>query len=226
MPISFSRLKAISLTSRFSPAGKFFIETSSSVGGSMNFDYKKLYNILARLKIKQCELAEKLSLSDTTISRWLSGNRTPNNEQISKIAEVLDISWAILYSYEKPLLLSIDLKDLITSLNQLNYGIWVGIYFKNSFTSFCHYILITEGVEDIFKRPKNDLIVDPEIWIESVHPHDRCRVITEKKSDCFPLSINYRIVHPSNEIIPVHEEIVNTVIDGKHLLIGTIRKLT
>lgn len=47
---------------------------------------------LARKNIKQKELAEKLSVSDNTISYFVSGKRTPNTEQIIKISQILDIS--------------------------------------------------------------------------------------------------------------------------------------
>lgn len=47
---------------------------------------------LASKNIKQKELAEKLSVSDNTISYFVSGKRTPNTEQIIKISQILDVS--------------------------------------------------------------------------------------------------------------------------------------
>ena len=41
--------------------------------------------------MKQAELAEKLDVTPTTISRWENGQNTPNGEMIQKIADVLGV---------------------------------------------------------------------------------------------------------------------------------------
>ncbi len=47
---------------------------------------------LARANKKQKELAQELNVPDNTISYFTSGKRTPNTEQLVKIAEYLDVS--------------------------------------------------------------------------------------------------------------------------------------
>ena len=44
------------------------------------------------LGITQKELAEKLSISDKTVSRWESGNQFPDAILLPDLAEALDIS--------------------------------------------------------------------------------------------------------------------------------------
>ena len=41
--------------------------------------------------MKQSELAEKLGVTVTTLSRWENGQSTPNAEMIQKIADILEV---------------------------------------------------------------------------------------------------------------------------------------
>lgn len=47
---------------------------------------------LALKDIKQKDLADKLHITDNTVSFWCSGKRTPNSEQIIQIADILEVS--------------------------------------------------------------------------------------------------------------------------------------
>lgn len=47
---------------------------------------------LCRGAMKQAELAEKLGVTPTTISRWENNQNTPNGEMLQNIAEALDVN--------------------------------------------------------------------------------------------------------------------------------------
>lgn len=53
---------------------------------------KRINTLLAEQEKKQKELAAHLCVPDNTISYFVSGRRTPNTEQISKIADFFDVS--------------------------------------------------------------------------------------------------------------------------------------
>lgn len=68
-------------------------------------DYKKIGNfILEERKAKnltQAKLAEKLFISEKTISKWENGNGIPDTESLPKICEILGISINELLSGER-----------------------------------------------------------------------------------------------------------------------------
>ena len=51
-----------------------------------------LYNLLYTKDKTQKELAAHLGVPDNTVSYFVSGRRTPNTEQIAKIADFFDVS--------------------------------------------------------------------------------------------------------------------------------------
>ena len=53
---------------------------------------RRINTVLAEKNIKQKDLASALGVTDNTISYFVSGKRTPNTEQIIKIAKFLDVS--------------------------------------------------------------------------------------------------------------------------------------
>ena len=53
---------------------------------------KKLSILLEEKNITQRELAEKINVTEVTISRYLSGERSPRIEIVSKIAEFFGVS--------------------------------------------------------------------------------------------------------------------------------------
>lgn len=50
----------------------------------------RIEGLLKTKKMSQKDLAEKLDVTEVTVSRWLSGERDPSIETLNKIAEVLD----------------------------------------------------------------------------------------------------------------------------------------
>lgn len=53
---------------------------------------------LKAMKMSQRDLAEKLKVSEVTVSRWLSGERNPSLETMNNIASALDTTTAYLLS--------------------------------------------------------------------------------------------------------------------------------
>lgn len=53
---------------------------------------QRIYCALVSKNIKQYELAKAIGVTDNTISYFVSGKRTPNTEQIIKIAVFLNVS--------------------------------------------------------------------------------------------------------------------------------------
>lgn len=61
-----------------------------------------LKSLLEKRGITQRSLAEKLKTTEATVSRYTSGNRTPNVETAVAIAEILGVSMDQLVGYEPP----------------------------------------------------------------------------------------------------------------------------
>lgn len=61
-----------------------------------------LKSLLEKRGITQRSLAKKLKTTEATVSRYTSGNRTPNVETAVAIAEILGVSMDQLVGYEPP----------------------------------------------------------------------------------------------------------------------------
>ena len=57
-----------------------------------DFFIKRLYSLLEETNTTQRELAEKVNVTEVTISRYLSGERSPRIEIINKIAKYFKVS--------------------------------------------------------------------------------------------------------------------------------------
>lgn len=59
-------------------------------------DYEKIGNFIAEerkaKKLTQAKLAEKLSVSEKTVSKWENGRGIPDTENLPKLCEIFDIS--------------------------------------------------------------------------------------------------------------------------------------
>ena len=69
---------------------------------------KKLSILLEEKNITQRELAEKINVTEVTISRYLSGERSPRIEIVSKIAEFFNVSIDYLFGKEELINPNID----------------------------------------------------------------------------------------------------------------------
>ena len=56
------------------------------------FDNDILKTVLKEKNMKQKELAEQTHISEDSISRYISGERTPNINSLFKMCEVLQVS--------------------------------------------------------------------------------------------------------------------------------------
>jgi len=77
-----------------------------------------------RAGLTQAELAERLGISEMTVRRWESNNRSPRMEEIEKMVEILNTSMEYLMGFtnEKPLPpqpQESQLKQLLDSLSSL-----------------------------------------------------------------------------------------------------------
>lgn len=61
-----------------------------------------LKSLLEKRGITQRSLAKKLKTTEATVSRYTSGNRTPNVETAVAIAEILGVSMDQLVGYDPP----------------------------------------------------------------------------------------------------------------------------
>ena len=86
---------------------------------------QKIEEILESSNMTQKELAKKAGVTEATISRYLSGARSPRGEILSKIASILGVSTDYLlgnsdikYSPDNDLLNKKDEKDIEKALNK------------------------------------------------------------------------------------------------------------
>ena len=61
---------------------------------------RRLVEILANKKMKQCELAEKLNMDPQSVSRMVSGKHFPKVEHLEKMITALEISPQELFAFE------------------------------------------------------------------------------------------------------------------------------
>lgn len=93
-----SQITPGSLPLRWQPIPKRRTNGSPKVARSQdntNVAYYTRRVFQMRAKVTNVEVAAKLGVQHTTVSRWRSGDRTPSLEQMLKIAEVFD--WGLEY---------------------------------------------------------------------------------------------------------------------------------
>jgi len=76
------------------------------IGGTLMYNKAKfatqLKKILEKRGMAQRSLAEKLNTTEVSISRYVSGDRTPNIEMLVAIAQILNVSLDTLVGVEPP----------------------------------------------------------------------------------------------------------------------------
>jgi transcriptional regulator with XRE-family HTH domain len=92
-------------------------------------------------------------------------------------------------------------KNLLQSIiNKFEEIVWIGDKNKRSKGDFCLRYFNSKACVDIMGFTDIDLINDPEIWINSIHPEDRNRIIEEFGMDKFPRKSKYRIIHRDDTV--------------------------
>ena len=63
-------------------------------------------------------------------------------------------------------------------------------------------LYVSPGFEKLWGRPVEDLLANPKIWIDSIHPEDRERVLSSAVGDAREgrHSMEYRIVRPDGSV--------------------------
>lgn len=68
-------------------------------------------------------------------------------------------------------------------------------------------LYLSPGFEKIWGRPAAEIVANPRLWLESVHPDDRARVLSAAVSAARSGEdhIEYRIVRPDGSVRRVHD---------------------
>ena len=75
----------------------------------------------------QRQFAEKLGVSEVTVSRWLSGERNPTLETLEKMAKVLDTTTSYFFTNDEPAVQSsVPVKTNEKSSGEINWGAILG----------------------------------------------------------------------------------------------------
>lgn len=63
---------------------------------------KQFKDLIDKRGLTQRSVAERINTTETTVSRYVSGDRTPNIETAVELASVLGVSLDVLVGYESP----------------------------------------------------------------------------------------------------------------------------
>lgn len=102
---------------------------------------QRIRELIDFLGISQTEFCEKSKINKSALSNYLNGDRTPRQDQISKIAEAFDVNPAWLMGYDVPRYLPSD-NDVPDQLQMEN-----GSYFKCPI-KYLELVLAAEGCSD------------------------------------------------------------------------------
>lgn len=91
-------------------------------------------------------------------------------------------------------------------------------------------LYVSPGFEKLWGRPVESLLATPQVWVESIHPDDRERVLSKAMNQAREGvdHMEYRIVRPDGSVRRVHDRsypIRNS--KGKiHRLAGVVEDIT
>lgn len=101
-------------------------------------DYNKIGNFIAKerknKKLTQAKLAEKLFVSEKTVSKWENGNGIPDTNSLPKLCEILEVSLKELLNGERLVMENNDKKneqlllDMAKELEYKNKIIWKSMW--------------------------------------------------------------------------------------------------
>lgn len=57
------------------------------------FDIQKLYTLLYEHEMTQRELAEKLGVTEVSVSRWMHGDRVPGATHVLEMARIFNVKF-------------------------------------------------------------------------------------------------------------------------------------
>jgi len=93
------------------------------------------------------------------------------------------------------------LPDLLQALQHIDEVLWIRDLAEE------RLLYISPGFERVWGRSVEALMQNPRLWIESVHPGDRERVLNAalNKARTGKDSMGYRVVRPDGQVRQVHD---------------------
>ena len=90
----------------------------------MDFDSNKLVSLMEESNMKQNVVAEKIGVSEVTISRYISGKRTPRLDIIIKIANLFKVSTDYLLGITSNSSQSLNSGNLNTDISEIAHKLY------------------------------------------------------------------------------------------------------
>jgi len=81
---------------------------------------KNIHKLISSSKYKQTEIAKKLGVGDSTISKWVKGERTPTASNLIELARTLNVDITIFWQDVDTLEFSVIDKQLSETLDKLD----------------------------------------------------------------------------------------------------------
>ena len=92
-------------------------------------------------------------------------------------------------------------KTLLHSvIDKFEEVIWIGSKNKHNKGDFELHYINSRACEEMIGYSDTDLLADPDIWINRIHPDDRERMLAEINSGNLPRESIYRIIHRDNTV--------------------------
>ena len=203
------------------------------------FFVKRLRNLLESKDMSQTELSKRLNINDSSISRYLRGERLPKYEVLKQIAEIFDVSTSSLLSnevqvetqtnyYKIPILNEVRAGNP-TLINEGNVVEWENL--SNDYKKYGELFGLKVKGDSMFPKMEEDdiLIIQRTPDIESgavgivLVNGDEATVKKVLKSNLgitlIPFNSNYEPISYSNdEIISLPVQIVGKVIEIRRKL--------
>lgn len=189
------------------------------LGGDM--DYNKIgYFISTQRKAKkltQAKLAEKIFVSEKTISKWEKGNGIPDTNSLLKLCEIFGVSLDELLSGEKITKEDNENKkqklilDMAKELEQKDKTIWKSMW-----------VILTVSIVSLFAGVLISAFIIPEGILQVVVTLGVCILFLIPCFYALKLEVSvgaYKCKKCGHEIVPTYKEALNTM----HL--GTTRYL-
>lgn len=100
----------------------------------------RLYQFMKRKNITVSELANLVGVSQSTVSLWISGKRTPRGKYLTKIAESLGIDELSLY-FSREMIVEYHLSSYFKKFN-LDINDYENLIFLDEQLSFSFYNIV------------------------------------------------------------------------------------
>ena len=136
----------------------------------------------------------RIILPDGSI-RWVESSAYKNTDQHYNniiFGTIRDITKEKEAEIEKNLLHSV--------IGKFEEIVWIGSRNKHNDRNFKLHYINSNACEDIIGFSDTELVDDPYIWDNSIHPEDRERMTAEFNTDKFPRESIYQVVHRDSTV--------------------------